>query len=178
MRIVSFKVAVITNPLSEEGEEAASLVQEGKLDFIQLHGIPYAKVPEKFLNLPHYFAITDKMGDLENLSHELKDLGQARFIQDSGFTRSTAEIAEAFGMPEEGLLCTLKQNGIIVEIGDDEEDGWEMAEALKDRGLTMVKTGADGKPENQWTYKGGYFVWLLLTKDCKIRPCYERISHG
>ena len=100
-----------------------------------------------------------------------------RFIQDSGFTRSTAEIAEAFGMPEEGLLCTLKQNGIIVEYGDDEEDGWEMAEALKDRGLTMVKTGADGKPENQWTYKGGYFVWLLLTKDCKVRPCFERYRH-
>ena len=99
------------------------------------------------------------------------------FIQDSGFTRSSAEIAEAFGMPEEGLLCTLKQNGVIVEKGDDEEDGWEMTEALKDRGLTMVKTGADGKPENQWTYKGGYFVWLLLTKDCKVRPCFERYRH-
>jgi hypothetical protein len=120
---------------------------------------------------PRYNGFMEGCGDLYTR------ICYARFIQDSGFTRSTSEIAEAFGMPEEGLLCTLKQNGIIVEKGDDEEDGWEMAEALKDRGLTMVKTGADGKPETQWTYKGGYLVWLLLTKDCKVRPCFERYRH-
>ena len=120
---------------------------------------------------PRYNGFMEGCGDLYTR------ICYARFIQDSGFTRSTAEIAEAFGMPEEGLLCTLKQNGIIVEKGDDEEDGWEMAEALKDRGLTMIKTGADGKSETQWTYKGGYFVWLLLTKDCKVRPCFERYRH-
>ena len=121
---------------------------------------------------PRYSGFMEGCGDLYTR------ICYDRFIQDSGFTRSSAEIAEAFGMPEEGLLCTLKQNGIIVENGDGEDDGWEIAEALKDGGLTLVKTGPDGKPETQWTYKGGYFVWLLLTKDCQVRPCYERISHG
>ena len=121
---------------------------------------------------PRYSGFMEGCGDLYTR------ICYDRFIQDSGFARSSAEIAEAFGMPEEGLLCTLKQNGIIVENGDEEDDGWEIAEALKSRGLTLVKTGVDGKPETQWTYKGGYFVWLLLTKDCQVRPCYERISHG
>ena len=120
---------------------------------------------------PRYLAFMESGGDL--YAKTCFD----RFIQDSGLTRCTAEIAEAFGMPEEGLLCILKQNGIIV-VNEDDEDGWEIAEALKDSGLTLVKTGIDGKPETQWTYKGGYFIWLLLTRDCKVRPCYERISHG
>ncbi len=82
-QIKAFKVAVITNPESEEAKEAARLVREGKLDFIQLHGLTYDQVPEEFLELPHYFALTDKMGNLEEKCRELKDLGQARFIQDS-----------------------------------------------------------------------------------------------
>ena len=98
-----------------------------------------------------------------------------RFLQESGFTWSSAEIAEAFGMPEEGLLCTLKQNGVIVKGDEDDEEGWELAEALKNNGCTLVKPGADGEPENQWTYKGFYFIWLLLTKDCEVRPCCERL---
>ena len=57
---------------------------------------------------------------------------------------------------------------------DDGDDGWELAETLKDADLTIKKTGPDGKPEKQWTYKGIYFIWLLLTKDCRVRPCYER----
>lgn len=96
------------------------------------------------------------------------------FLKKTGFSESTADIAEAFGMPEEGLLCTLKQNGVIVENADDGDDGWELAETLKDADLTIKKTGPDGKPEKQWTYKGIYFIWLLLTKDCRVRPCYER----
>ncbi|MCR5187662.1 MAG: bifunctional indole-3-glycerol phosphate synthase/phosphoribosylanthranilate isomerase [Treponema sp.] len=82
-QIKAFKVAVITNPESEEAEEAARLVKEGKLEFIQLHGLTYDQVPEEFLEVPHYFALTDKMGSLEEKCRELKDLGQARFIQDS-----------------------------------------------------------------------------------------------
>ena len=93
------------------------------------------------------------------------------FLQDAGFTRSTAEIAEKFGMPEEGLLCILKQNGIIVEKSDDD---WELAENYKDDGYTLTKTGQDGKPEIQWTHDGVYYIWLHLTKDCGIRPCCER----
>ena len=110
-----------------------------------------------------------------------------RFLQKSGFTWRTADIAEAFGVPEEGLLCILKQNGIIIPMEDvgskmaeaDDEDepckgSWELAEGLKDNDFIRVKPGPDGQPEHQWTYKGFYFLWLLLTKDCRITPCYER----
>ena len=117
---------------------------------------------------PRYSGIMEASGDLYTKTCFDK------FLQKSGFSESTADIAEAFGMPEEGLLCTLKQNGVIVENGKD-EDGWELAEALQANELTRKKTGADGKPEIQWTYKGIYFIWLLLTKDCKVRPCFERV---
>ena len=115
---------------------------------------------------PRYSGIIEASGDLYTR------ICFDKFLQKSGFSESTADIAEAFGMPEEGLLCTLKQNGIIVET---DEDGWDLAEALKPNDLTCKKTGADGKPEVQWTYKGMYFIWLLLTKDCKVRPCFERL---
>ena len=98
-----------------------------------------------------------------------------KFLQKSGFSMRTAEIAEVFGLPEDGLLCTLKQDGIIVETYD--EDGWELSEELKDSEFTTVKPGLDGKPETQWTYKGVYHIWAFLTKDCRLRPCYERDSH-
>lgn len=138
---------------------------DGKMRIIQM---PVNDFQPKGQN-SRYLAFMESSGDL--YAKTCFD----RFIQDSCFTRCTAEIAEAFGMPEEGLLCILKQYGIIVE--RDDEDGWEIAEALKDSGLTLVKAGIDGKPETQWTYKGGYFVWLVLTRDCKVRPCYERTSH-
>ena len=124
-KIKAFKVAVITNPLSEEAEEAARLVQEGKLDFIQLHGIPYAKVPEKFLNLPHYFAITDKMGNLESLSHELKDLGQARFIQDSkeGNYSQEGKLWMAGGLSPDNISQLVKKyNPELVDLSSGLED--------------------------------------------------------
>lgn len=95
-----------------------------------------------------------------------------QFLQKAGLTKSTADIAEVFGLPEEALLCTLKQDGIIVET--DDEDGWEVSEALKDSELTIVKTGPDGKPETQWTYKGVYHIWMFLTRDCGLPPYYER----
>ena len=117
---------------------------------------------------PRYSGIMEASGDLYTKTCFDK------FLQKSGFSESTADIAEAFGMPEEGLLCTLKQNGVIVENGQG-EDGWDLAEALKTNDLTRKKIGADGKPEMQWTYKGMYFIWLLLTKDCKVRPCFERV---
>ena len=119
---------------------------------------------------PRYGGVMEGCGDL--YTRICFDM----FLKKAGFSERTATIAEAFGMPEEGLLCTLKQNGIIVE-SDEEEDGWELAETLKASDLIRIKTGADGKPEIQWTYKGIYFIWLLLTKDCKVRPCYERMSN-
>ena len=102
-----------------------------------------------------------------------------KFIRKSGFSESTAFIAESFGMPEEGLLCILKQTGLIVACDEDEESNssWELTEDFKDRGFTLVKTGVDGKPEIQWTYDGIYYIWLLLTKNYKVRPCYERGNH-
>lgn len=124
-KIKAFKVAVITNPLSEEAEQAARLVQEGKLDFIQLHGIPYQKVPEKFLNLPHYFAITDKTGNLEDLSHELKDLGQARFIQDSkeGNYSQEGKLWMAGGLSPDNISQLVKKyNPELVDLSSGLED--------------------------------------------------------
>ena len=117
---------------------------------------------------PRYGGIMEGCGDL--YTRICFDM----FLKKTGFSERTAAIAEAFGMPEEGLLCTLKQNGIIVEDDDEGEDGWELAEALKEADLTVIKTGSGGKPEIQWTYKGIYFIWLLLTKDCGLTPCYER----
>ena len=78
-------------------------------------------------------------------------------------------------MPEEGLLCILNQNGIIIE--NDDDAGWELAEVLMDSGLVLEKTGMDGMPEKQWTYKGQYYIWTLLTKNCSVRPRCDRSSH-
>ena len=88
---------------------------------------------------------------------------------------NTATVAASFGMPEEGLLCTLNQNGIIIE--NDDDAGWELSETLKDSDLIIEKRGVDGVPEKQWTYKGLYFIWLLLTKNCLVRPCCDRSNH-
>ena len=79
------KVAVITEPDSPEATVAARYVEEGVLDCIQLHGIPYKDVPDNFLKLPHYFAITDKNsnGDFEQAAEELFLMGEPRFLQDS-----------------------------------------------------------------------------------------------
>ena len=137
---------------------------DGKMRIVQ---VPINGYQPKALD-PCYGGIMEGCGDL--YTRICFDM----FLKKTGFSERTADIAEAFGMPEEGLLCTLKQNGVIVENADDGDDGWELAETLKDADLTIKKTGPDGKPEKQWTYKGIYFIWLLLTKDCRVRPCYER----
>ncbi len=79
----ALKVAVITNPNGDEAKLASELVEKGVLDFIQLHGISYDEVPQKLQNLPHYFALTEKMGNLSELSQKLNSYGEARFLQDS-----------------------------------------------------------------------------------------------
>ena len=137
---------------------------DGKMRIVQ---VPINGYQPKVLD-PRYGGIMEGCGDL--YTRICFDM----FLKKTGFSERTADIAEAFGMPEEGLLCTLKQNGVIVENADDGDDGWELAETLKDADLTIKKTGPDGKPEKQRTYKGIYFIWLLLTKDCRVRPCYER----
>ena len=66
-----------------EAETAARYVENGTLDCLQLHGISYEKVPQRFLNLPHYFAITEKSGNLKEAAEKLFLMGEPRFLQDS-----------------------------------------------------------------------------------------------
>ena len=82
-KVKAKKVAVITDPNSMEAETAARYVEEGHLDCLQLHGIPYEKVPHRFLDLPHYFAITEKSGNLKEAAEKLFLMGEPRFLQDS-----------------------------------------------------------------------------------------------
>ncbi len=82
-KVKAKKVAVITDPDSMEAETAARYVEEGHLDCLQLHGIPYEKVPHRFLELPHYFAITEKSGNLKEAAEKLFLMGEPRFLQDS-----------------------------------------------------------------------------------------------
>ena len=82
-KVKAKKIAVITDPNSVEAEAAASYVENGTLDCLQLHGISYEKVPQRFLNLPHYFAITDKSGNLKEAAENLFLMGEPRFLQDS-----------------------------------------------------------------------------------------------
>ena len=64
------------------------------------------------------------------------------------------------------------------KVKENEDDvGWELAEALKDSELIREKSGTDGMPEKQWTYKGQYYIWTLLTKNCSVRPCCDKIIH-
>lgn len=82
-KVKALKVAVITNPESEEAREAAKLAENGTIDFIQLHGINYEDVPEFLKNVPHYFALTEKNGTLQEQAEKLNSFGEPRFLQDS-----------------------------------------------------------------------------------------------
>lgn len=82
-KIKALKVAVITDPKSIEAKTAAQLVKDGILDFIQLHGIKYSEIPEEIKILPHYFALTEKTGEIKKSAEELNSLGEPRFLQDS-----------------------------------------------------------------------------------------------
>ena len=100
---------------------------------------------------------------------EKKDDGQMRIVQVpvNGYQSNSQKHSY------NGFMTTC--DGIIVET--DDEDGWELAESFKDKAFTQVKTGPDGKPETQWTYKGAYHIWAFLTQDCGLPPCYERGIH-
>lgn len=82
-KVRALKVAVVTNPESEEAREAAKLAENGTIDFIQLHGINYEDVPEFLKNVPHYFALTEKNGTLQEQAEKLNSFGEPRFLQDS-----------------------------------------------------------------------------------------------
>lgn len=77
------KAAVITDVNSAEAKEAVSLVKEGVLDFIQLHGIKYEDLTEEIKELPHYFAITAKNGNIYESYEQLNAYGEARILQDA-----------------------------------------------------------------------------------------------
>lgn len=165
----SYKLLVHTFDIPMRYETRSVKGDDGRMKIVH---IPINGYQPK-VNNPRYSGIMEANGDL------VAKVAFDRFLLKCGFTERTATIAEAFGMPEEGLLCVLKQKGIIVEnedAGEEDEDGssWELAETFKDTEFTKVKPGPDGKPETQWTYKGFFFIWLLLTKDCDVRPCCER----
>lgn len=82
-KVRALKVAVVTDAQSEEAREAAEFVENGTLDFIQLHGINYEDVPEFLQDIPHYFAITEKNGTLKEQAEKLNSFGEPRFLQDS-----------------------------------------------------------------------------------------------
>lgn len=82
-QVKASKVAVITRPETEEAHAAVELVKEGVLDFIQIHGIEYDKVPEYLRSVPHYFAVTEKMGSLPEITEKLNAFGEPRYLQDS-----------------------------------------------------------------------------------------------
>ena len=77
------KVAVITDVNSNEAKIAADFVEKGVLDCLQLHAIDYNQVPKRMLELPHFFAVTEKSGDLEAATEKLFLMGEPRFLQDS-----------------------------------------------------------------------------------------------
>ena len=97
---------------------------EGRLKIVQ---VPVNGYQPKVQD-PRYSGFMEANGDI------VAKICFDKFLQKSGFTWRTADIAEAFGMPEEGLLCVLKQNGILTMVGDEDESckgSWELAEGLK-----------------------------------------------
>lgn len=77
------KVAVVTDPYSQEARDAAVLVKSGVLDFIQLHGIAAESLPEYLVDVPHYFALTEKAGAILEQAEKMNSIGEPRFLQDS-----------------------------------------------------------------------------------------------
>ncbi|MBR5933559.1 MAG: bifunctional indole-3-glycerol phosphate synthase/phosphoribosylanthranilate isomerase [Treponema sp.] len=76
------KIAVVTDIESQETQKAYEYIKKGILDCIQFHGIRYESIPEKFFEIPHYFAITEKSGDALKVSNDLFLNGEPRFLQD------------------------------------------------------------------------------------------------
>lgn len=81
--VKAFKVGVITRPESEEAHFAAELVKEGVLDFVQVHGVKPEDLPSYLKDIPHFFALTEKNGDLKNQAEEACSVGEPRFLLES-----------------------------------------------------------------------------------------------
>lgn len=126
-KVKAFKVAVVTDAKSEEAKQAAELVKNGVIDFIQLHGIDYDDVPYFLNEIPHYFAVTDKQGKLDEITKKLDSYGEPRFLQDSK-PRNYGEIAKehlwlAGGVTAENVrgLCE-KFHPELVDVSSGIED--------------------------------------------------------
>lgn len=137
-KVKAVKVAVVTDPESEEARAAAEFVKAGVLDFIQLHGIKYEDVPGFLKELPHYFALTDKMGNLGELAQKLDSYGEPRFLQDSKERNygNCGHLWLAGGVTAENVraLCAkFKPELIDVSSGIEEEGkpGVKSAEKMK-----------------------------------------------
>lgn len=128
-KIKAKKVAVITNPEGEEAYAVARFVKYGVLDMIQFHNIDYCKVPESFLELPHYFAITNKDGTLKEKSEQLFAFGEPRFLQDSrsqNYDNKNGKIWIAGGVtPENVAELVIKFHPELVDISSGLEDSVE-----------------------------------------------------
>ncbi len=81
--VKALKVGVITEPESEEAFTAAEFVKIGLLNFIQIHGVYSDNLPVYLKEVPHYFALTEKMGDFSKNAAQLSAVGEPRFLQDS-----------------------------------------------------------------------------------------------
>ncbi len=81
-----FLVGVVTDCSSEEAREAIGLVQDGTLDFLQLHG---EQAVQEFLadrslaGLPHYAVVNVESEDDLKKIERLKDLGEPRILLDA-----------------------------------------------------------------------------------------------
>lgn len=136
-KIKAFKVAVVTDVQSKETKEAANLVEKGILDFIQLHEINYEDVPEYLQKIPHYFAITQKMGNLSEIAEKLNSYGEPRFLQDSkNHDYGTKEhLWIAGGITEKNVAEICKKfSPELVDVSsgiEDDEVGVKNAEKMK-----------------------------------------------
>lgn len=81
-----FLVGVITDCGSDEGKEAIRLVQEGTLDFLQLHGekaVEGFREEQGLHDLPHYAVVNlSDESDLRKIE-SLKNLGEPRILIDA-----------------------------------------------------------------------------------------------
>lgn len=85
------KIAVIVDLESQEAKTAINYVKLGIFDLIQFHKIPYEKVSQDLLKLPHFFA-TDNLEEYQNLVSK----GELRVLLDSKTITKEAGQAEPF----------------------------------------------------------------------------------
>lgn len=124
-QVKALKIAVVTNPLSQEAQRAAEYVEDKVLDFVQFHGIDYNDVPDKMMEVPHYFAITEKMGNMSEIAKKLNAFGESRFLLDSkNHNYGTSEhLWIAGGLNAENIRETIaKFNPELVDVSSGIED--------------------------------------------------------